>query len=111
MIRSLSLRSRWATASTRASAAELALALRRRAVVLAELVDRPERALVERVERELLERPLVERPVLLERELVDLERELVDERPVLLDLEVPLPLRPPPPLERDPEPPLLACGI
>jgi hypothetical protein len=52
----------------------------------------------------LAERALVERPVLL-------ERELVDALPVLFDREVRV-LRPlEPPLERDPDPPLLACGI
>jgi hypothetical protein len=82
--------------------------LRRRAVV-AEPVDRFGRALAERVEREPLDRALVER-ALAERPVL-FEPELVEERPVLFDREVPVLRRPPPPLERDPELPLLACGI
>jgi hypothetical protein len=65
------------------------------------LVARPDRA---PVVRELVERPLVERPVLL-------ERELLDELPLLFDRELAVLRRPELPLERDPDPPLLACGI
>jgi hypothetical protein len=74
-------------------------------VVLA-LVARPDRAPVARevVFRAPVERALVERPVLL-------ERELVDELLVLFDREVPVLRRLEPPLEPDPDPPLLACGI
>jgi hypothetical protein len=54
--------------------------------------------------RALVERALVERPVLL-------ERELVDELPLLFERELAVLRRLEPPLERDPDPPLLACGI
>lgn len=74
---------------------DLALPLARE---LRALVDRP------LVERLAVERLAVERPVLL-------DRELVDERPVLFDPELRVLRRPEPPLELDPDPPLLACGI
>jgi hypothetical protein len=110
MIRSLSLRNRWATASTRASADPVArVAFRRAAVVV--LARPPERPLVERelddrdaLERELAERLAVDRGLLL-------ARELVDERPVLLDLEALVLRRLELFLELEPDPPLLACGI
>ena len=114
MIRSLSLRSRWATAS----ADPVALLLRRLAaevdlapvaplerVDLVARADRepPEREPVEReeVERELADRPLPERAVLLLRVLEEpVALRLAREPPVLRRLE--------PPLELEPEPPLLA---
>src|SRR4051812_15134840 len=103
MIRSLSLRSRWAAASTRASAAPAAPVARLRAALLVERVDRA---------------PLEDRALLVEeRALLAEERPLPDERPVLLDFPVLLDRelvvrrRPEPPLELDPDPPLLACGM
>ena len=70
-----------------------------------------ERAAVERfavepfaVEPFAVERFAVERPVFF-------ARELVDELPVLFDWEVRVLRRLEPPLELDPAPPLLACGI
>jgi hypothetical protein len=88
----------------------------------------PDREVLERppLAREVLERPPparppverepAARPVLLEPELVEerpvlLERELAEERPVLFDPEVRVLRRLEPPLELDPDPPLLACGI
>ncbi|MFL5824483.1 MAG: hypothetical protein ACJ764_13700 [Solirubrobacteraceae bacterium] len=82
---------------------------RLRAALLVDRVDRApleERALLVE-DRALLaeERPPPdERPVLL-------ERELLAERPVLLDRELVVRRRPEPPLELDPDPPLLACGM
>lgn len=117
MIRSLSLRSRWAAASNWASAALLALlALRLRA-----LLERGERLLVELVDRVERPLPLAERLALAERP-VDFEREPADERvpPDLLALDL-LALdllrellvlrRLEPPLELDPDPARLAWGI
>jgi hypothetical protein len=128
MMRSFSLRTRFATCSTRASAAPVAdfnceaapLAARRLrdCVPLARPpVERPllERPLVERalVERALLERPPLARPPLerepLERELLLLLREL-DERLVPDDPPEERRDPEPPDDELDLEPPLLACG-
>jgi hypothetical protein len=98
MIRSLSLRSRWAAASNWASAAVPA-ELRLRALV--ERVERLAVDLVERVERPL---PLVERLLLAERP-VDFDREPADERVPVDLLREPLVLRrlePPPELDPDP---------
>lgn len=122
MIRSLSLRRRPATASSRWSAAVVADFNCEAALLLAVfLVLRAfvplERALVEPalLERALLERALLERP-LLERAL--LERALVD-RGVLREPDERLEPDEPPEERRDPvppdeeldlEPPLLACG-
>jgi hypothetical protein len=67
-------------------------------------------ALVDRARVEERARLDVERVLPDERPLL-LERAPVDERPVLFALEVVVRLRPEPPLEPDPDPPLLACGI
>jgi hypothetical protein len=114
MIRSLSLRSRWAAASNWASAAVVALL----EVRLRALLVRGERLLVDLVDRVERPPPLDERLVLAERPL-DFEREPADER-VPLDL-LPLDLlaldllrellvlrRLEPPLEPDPDPARLA---
>jgi hypothetical protein len=135
MIRSLSLRSRWATASTLASAEPAAAEVRLRALAVA-LLERLERAPVEREpdEREAVEREPDEREaeareldarLVLERGVL-LARELDDARPLLFAREAPVLLereavlldrdaldlrRLEPPLELEPDPPLLACGI
>lgn len=94
-------------------------------VRLRELAARVERPLAlerdrELVERELPDRELVEREVPFDRELADRElverevpfdREPLDERPVLPDFELRVVRRPEPPLELEPDPPLLACGM
>jgi hypothetical protein len=135
MILSLSFRSRWATASEPAvlrvrradPEADLALVvdlavdfveLFEREPADREAVDREpaDRELAERepAERELADRLPPERPELLAREPEDppalLARE-PDEPPELLDRELPVLRRLAPPLEPEPDLPLLACGI